>query len=925
MKTVRSFVAFFLIVLCAMGTSGAAIVAAQSQTPALPKGVERVTSVEGFTEYRLGNGLRVLLFPDQSKQTITVNVTYLVGSRHENYGETGMAHLLEHLMYKGSKNHPNIPQELTEHGTRPNGSTLFDRTNYFETFSSTDANLEWAIKMEADRMVTSFIAKKDLDTEMTVVRNEYEMGENQPALVVFKRVFAAAFDWHNYSNLPIGARSDIENVPIDKLQAFYRKYYQPDNAIVLVTGKFDQAKTLQLIADNFGPIPRPARSLDPIYTIEPAQDGERIVSAKRVGDTQFVGVGYHVPAGSHPDFAAVDILTQILADSPSGRLFKALVEAKKAASVQSLNIPMHDPGLMILFAEVRKEQSLDAAREALIQTVEEVATKPPTQEEVDRERTSLLKNIDLTLNSAEQVGLELSEWMAQGDWRLFFLHRDRLKKVTPADVQRVAAAYLKSTNRTVGLFVPTEKPDRAEIPPVPDVAAILKDYKGSAVVAEGEAFDPSPSNIETRTVKADLPGGLKLALLPKKTRGNTVVATMTFRFGDEKSLMNRGTAGQFVGDMLMRGTTKHTRQQIQDEFDKLKARVSVSSGPNNITASLETTRENLPSVLRLIAEVLREPSFPASEFDQLKQETLAAIEEQQREPDAVAGTAFGRHLNPYPKGDVRYTSTPEEDIAETNAAKLDDLKKFYADFYGGSNGEMSVVGDFDAKEIEKLAGELFGSWKSPRPFSRLVSVYREIPPINQSFETPDKANAVFLAGLRFDLRDDDPDYPALVLGNYMLGGGFLNSRLASRVRQKEGLSYNIGSGLVANPLDKNAQFFVQAIYAPQNVTKVETAIKEEIARAIKDGFTAEEVAAAKSGYLQSQQVSRAQDGGLARKLGQYRYLNRTLAWDAELDKKIAALTPEEIVAAMRRHIDSSKLTIVKAGDFSKSGAKPGAK
>ena len=924
---VRLLILFLLLsgipssVFMARGATGL-----QQSATALPKGVERVTSVEGFTEYRLPNGLRVLLFPDQSKQTVTVNATYLVGSRHENYGETGMAHLLEHLMYKGSTNHPNIPQELTEHGTRPNGSTLFDRTNYFETFSATDANLEWAIKMEADRMVNSFIAKKDLDTEMTVVRNEYEAGENQPGLVVFKRIFAAAYDWHNYSNLPIGARSDIENVPIERLQAFYHKFYQPDNAVLLVAGKFDPAKTLQLLADNFGAIPRPTRKLDPIYTVEPAQDGERTVTARRVGDTQFVGVGYHVPSGSHPDFAAVDILTQILTDTPSGRLYKALVETKKATSVESLDIPLHDPGLVIMFAEVRKEQSLDAARDAMIQTIEEFAVKAPTQEEVDRERTSLLKNIDLTLNSAERVGLELSEWMAQGDWRLYFLHRDHLKKVTPADVQRVAAAYLKATNRTVGFFVPTEKPDRAEVPSPPDVAALVKDYKGSAVVAEGEVFDPSPSNIESRTEKAELPVGLKLAMLPKKTRGNTVVAAMTFRFGDEKSLMNRATAEELASEMLMRGTAKHTRQQIQDEFDKLKARVSISGGPNNTVVSVETIRENLPAVLRLIAEILREPSFPAAEFEQLKQESLASIEEQQREPQSVAGIAFNRHLNPFPKSDVRYTSTPEEDLAELKAVMLEDVKKFYADFYGASNGEMAIVGDFDAKEIAKLAGELFGSWKSPRPFSRLVAVYQDIPAINQSFETPDKANAVFFAGERLNVRDDDPDYAALVLGNYMLGGGFLNSRLATRIRQKEGLSYGIGSGLNASPLDKNGQFFVQAIYAPQNAARLEAAIKEEIARALKDGFTAEEVAAAKSGYLQSQQVNRAQDAGIVRKLAQYRFLNRTLAWDAELEKKIAALTSDEIVAALRRHLDASKLTIVKAGDFAKaSAAKPDSK
>ncbi|HTG15208.1 MAG TPA: pitrilysin family protein, partial [Blastocatellia bacterium] len=336
--------------------------------------------------------------------------------------------------------------------------------------------------------------------------------------------------------------------------------------------------------------------------------------------------------------------------------------------------------------------------------------------------------------------------------------------------------------------------------------------------------------------------------------------------------------------------------------------------------SIETIRENFPAVLRLVSEILREPAFPASEFEQLKQETLAQIEEQRNQPQSVAGTAFSRHLNPYPKGDVRYTTTPEEDIAEVNAATLDDIKKFYADFYGGSNGEMAVVGDFDAKEIEKLANELFGSWKSPGPFARLVTVYKDIPAINQSFETPDKANAFFVAGMRLNLRDDDPDYPALLLGNYMFGQGTLNSRLSARLRQKEGLTYGTGSSLTASSRDKNGQFVAQAIYAPQNASKLVAAFNEEIARALKDGFTAEEVATAKSGYLQGQQVTRAQDASLARKLAQYRFLDRTLAWDAELEKKISALTPEEINAAMRRFIDPSKITIIKAGDFAKTAS-----
>lgn len=918
---VQKFLSCWMAILLVVGTIAPSVVAQQTGATPLPQGVERVTSVEGITEYRLPNGLKVLLFPDPSKPTMTVNITYLVGSRHENYGETGMAHLLEHLLFMGSKNHPNILQEFAQHGTVRNGTTWLDRTNYYETFAATDENLKWALEMEADRMLNSFVAKKDLDSQMSVVRNEFESGENSPQRVMLERALSTAFLWHNYGNTTIGARSDIENVPIERLQAFYKTYYQPDNAVLLVAGKIDEAKTLDLIVKNFAALPKPARALPKFYTQEPTQDGERSVTLRRVGDVQAVSAVYHIPAGSHPDFAALDILAEVIGDTPSGRLHKALVETKKASGVEGSNFQLKEPGVAIFGAEVRQEASLDEARDTLLRIVEGVAASPATKEEVERARTALLKNIDLVFNNSQTVGLAMSEWVAKGDWRLFFLHRDRLRQVSVDEVNRAAQKYLKPANRTLALFVPTKQPDRAEIPPVPDVAAMLKDYKGDANVSVGEAFDPSPANIETRTARTAAPSGLKIALLPKKTRGGNVVATLTLRFGDEQSLQNRAAAAQLAGQMLMRGTAKHTRQQIKDEFDRLKANVFVGGGPTAAFVQIQTVRENLPAVLRLVGEVLREPSFPASEFEQLKQERLAAVEQGRTEPQAVALVTISRHLNSYPKGDPRYTPMPEEQIAMINATTLDDVKKFYADFYGASAGELAVVGDFDDKEVSQLAGELFSNWKSPRLFSRLVNIYRNVAAVNQSFETPDKANAFFATGLNLNVRDDDPDYPALVLGNYMLGNNDL-SRLRARIRVKEGLSYGVGSGLSVSPLDKTGSFTSFAIHAPQNVAKVEAAYKEEIARALKDGFTAEEVEAAKSGYLQRAQVTRAQDQALAGTLASRLYLNRTMAWDAELERRIAALKPEQIVAALRRHIDPSRITIIKAGDFAKAAAKP---
>jgi len=904
----------------AFGVILAGIVASPISAQELPKGVKKIASVEGITEYNLENGLKVLMFPDPSKATITVNMTYLVGSRHEGYGETGMAHLLEHMVFKGTPKHPNIPQELTEHGTRPNGTTWYDRTNYFETFSATEENLKWALDLESDRMVNSFIAKKDLDSEFSVVRNEFESGENNPFRVLMERVLSGAFLWHNYGKSTIGNRSDIERVPIENLQAFYKKYYQPDNAVLTVAGKMDELKTLAMINDYFGKLAKPTRVMPKSYTTEPTQDGERFVELKRTGDVQMVMAAYHIMPGAHADYPVMEVLTEVLSTEPNGKLYQNLVNTKKASSVFGGSFELFDPGMVLFGAEVLKEKSLDEARKAFVATLDSAAATKPSAEDVERAKTTILKNWDLQFRNSERVGLSISEAIATGDWRLAFLFRDNIRKVTADDVYRVAKAYFKPSNRTLGTFVPEASPVRAEIPVAPDVAELVKNYKGEAVVAEGEAFDPSPANIDSRTTRVEKPNTIETALLTKKTRGNIVAARITLRYGDEKSLTNKATISDLTGSMLDRGTKTKTRQQLKDAFDNLKARVSFFGAANQAGASIETTRENLPAVMKLVAEVLKTPALDESEFEKLKQEEFAGIESQRSEPQAIAMNQYRRIVTPYAKSDVRYISTFDEAVADIKATTLDQLKQFHKDFYGANNASISVVGDFDQAQIQKIIADEFGSWKSAKPFTRIASPYISVKPENKAIETPDKANAMFVAGMNMPLQDTDPDYPALVLANYMLGGGFLNSRLATRIRQKDGLSYGVGSQFSASPLDKSGTFMSYAIYAPQNAEKLEVAFKEEIDKALKDGFTADELKAAKSGYLQSRQVNRAQDAGLATSLSNNLYVNRTMQWDAEFEKNVEALTPEKVKAAMQKHIDYSKFTIIKAGDFSKGKA-----
>jgi zinc protease len=882
----------------------------------LPAGIDQGTTVEGVSEYTLSNGLRVLLFPDATQPKITVNVTYLVGSHQENYGETGMAHLLEHLMFKGTPARGNIMTELGRRGMDFNGSTWFDRTNYHETFPASAENLDWALAMEADRMVNSFIARKDLDSEMTVVRNEMENGENNPHSILVQRMLSAAFEWHNYGKEPIGARSDVERVNIERLQAFYRAYYQPDNAVLVVAGAFDPDNALSGIAKYFGPIPRPARKLPPLYTDEPVQDGERQVVLRRVGDTQIVGALYHTMPQASPDYVAMDALTEIMTIAPSGRLYRALVDTKLSSTVEGENWGLRDPGVAMFFAQVSNEDSLGKARDTMLATLESVKTERITEAEVDRVRARALNEFERVLNNPQSFGTTISESIASGDWRLFFLERDRWRSLTADDVQRVAAGYLKPSNRTVGQFIPDAKPDRAPTQAAVDIAALVKDYKGDAPVVAGEAFDPTPANLEARTQRFALANGMKVALLPKKTRGGTVQLYLRLHQGDERALLGRDTEASLAASMLSRGTAKRSRQDIEDSLDRLRARLSISGDATRTDLRGHTVRDRLPETLRLAAEILREPSFPAAEFDKLKRERVTDIEGRRSDPDDVASRALARYENPYPEGDVRYVPTVDEEVKRIDQAKLDAVKDFYTRFAGGTNAELALVGDFDPAAIKPLLEDLFGTWRSAAPFERVPRplIVKRAMQIRE--ETPEKANAVLTGELALPINDTSPDFAALRVANYILGGS-PSSRLWERIRQREGLSYGVYSSLEPSSFEPNTPLTVEAIFAPENLTRLRAALTEELARAVRDGFTDREVADAKKAILQERALSRAQDSGLASDLTRQAYLGRTFAYAGEIDAKITGLSTAEINATLRKYVRPDAFVEVYAGDFAK--------
>ncbi len=882
-------------------------------------------SVEGITEYRLDNGLRVLVFPDQSKPTVLVNITYLVGSRLEGYGETGMAHLLEHMMFKGTPSHPDVWKLLQDHGANFNGTTWWDRTNYFEEMPASNENLDFALALEADRMVASKIAAEDLAKEFSVVRNEFEKTENQPEIVLEDKMLAAAYQWHNYGKSTIGSRSDIERVPIENLRAFYRRYYQPDNAILIVAGKFDQAHAKNLIVKYFGAIPRPARKLAPTWTVEPVQDGERQVTLRRAGDVTLVSLAYHGVAGADPDKVAEDAIVDVLTNKPSGRLYKALVEKGLASEVSGTAYPMAEPGVMIFTAKVGKNGSASTVRDVMTKVVESLGQTPITKDEIERWRAGFFREFDLILTETAKTGIVLSEFAAMGDWRLLFLTRDRVKTTTASDVARVAKAYLKPSNRTLGLFLPTKEPDRAPLPPTPDVAAMLKDYKGLAASEVGEAFVATVENIEKRTTREDLPGGLKLALLPKKTKGGQVHLALTVRYGSEADVKGKVAAAAMLPEMLLRGTRRYSFEQLKDKLDVLKAEVTFGQGhlsPSTVNVAqvhVKTVRDNLPAVIGLLGEMLREPAFAKKDFEALQKEMLTKMEEELSDPMANASVVLMQHLLPYPSDDVRYTPTVKESIERIRKVSAAELASLHKRLWGASAAQLSIVGDFDPTAIKADIGKAIATWKSAKPYQRIPLVFRESKPGDDSIDTPDKEMAFVAAGQALQARDDDPAYPALYLFNYMLGGS-PGSRLFLRLRQKEGISYGAFSQLLAHPIDRSAFFFAGAIAAPTNMNKAMTGLLAEIDSMVKSGVTEKELADAKKSYAKGWEGRIAEDDFVVGELNQGLFLGRTFAYWSDLNRKIENLTVADVNAAAKRFVNPEKLSKVRAGDMAKAKA-----
>ncbi|MBF2054306.1 MAG: insulinase family protein [Candidatus Sericytochromatia bacterium] len=860
----------------------------------------------GIQEYRLSNGLKLLLVHNPAAPVVTVQVVYHVGSRNEAVGHTGATHFLEHMLFKGTPSFnkakgSQIPQVLNRIGANFNATTWLDRTTYYETVPADQ--LELALQLEAERMQHAFIRDRDRQMEMTVVRNEMERDENDPDSQMFKHLFAQAYLAHPYHHPTIGWHSDVEGMPTARLRQFYKDFYHPNNATLLLVGDFERKSALELVTRHFGPIPASAKPIPVMYTHEQVQQGERRFVLRRPGQLGSVQMAWHVPPMQHADSHALDVLQDILSEGVNSRLYQAVVETQLGLYAGAYNLQLRDPGLFIAFAKLSSGVSHAEVETAILACISDLQQQPPAERELQRVKNQVRAAFSYQRHGAHQLASMLAEFEAAASWQYMVHYLERLDAVTAADVQRVAQTYLKPDNRTVGHFVP-EASDSIALTQTEATAPVPRP---AAKAAAGQQRRAGKSKIQRQTF------GNGVLLTQENHLDNTVALHGQLRAGVAYNPDSVSPLAQLAVGMLKKGTQNYDKLVLADQLAQLGTSIDFRLGADTVSFSVRCLSEHFERSLALLHEILLQPRFEADEFDKLRRQRIDRLKQRRDNTDAMAYDLLYRQL--YPAGHYHHQPEIEALIAATEAATLDDVMAFYHQHYRSGGMVLAGVGDFDSQSLYDFAQNRFADWQPE------ILPWPVIPdqPLQAAGQTlvcpmPDKANVSIVMGHQSQLKRTDPDYFAAMLGNHVLGQSSLSSRLGLRIRDQLGLTYGIYSHFP--DLSRSAGPWVVAVTThPDNVQAVLAETRKVIRQVLSKGLTPTELSEARSSLTGSYLVNLTTHPEIAARLLQLEHYQLGLNYFQRRGKLIAAVSDEAVQQALRQHLHPDRLSVAIAGKY----------
>ncbi|NJA06108.1 insulinase family protein [Methylococcaceae bacterium WWC4] len=872
----------------------------------------------GAIERQFENGFRALLVPDSKAEQTAVTLVYFSGSLADPEGKSGLAHLLEHLLFNAPTTPGNhaLVSEMARRNIAYNGNTHFDRTIYHTAFSSDQPTLNWLLEHEALRMQKLTIKEADIARELPVVLREKELGDSNHQQKLAQQILPVVTRFAPYVRPPIGNEAELRSIAIDDARAFYRAHYRPDNALLIITGRFDIAATWKQLETHFGKIKSPKIVPPPAFQVASGQensDSQRSFHGE--GDVASVSLFYplrHSFDAKH--VAAMGLLSGLLAGSPASRLHESLVSAGQAASVSAMPLLLRNASAFEVTALplTADSEALEQLQNALVVQVQSLGDTAFTEKELERAK-NLIRNEALHVQSiAAAFGYRLAEFASIGDWRLWFESIDAAQEMSLPEIQQTAKAIFQQS-----------------IP----VAQLMSNRHATSVTARKEALVPQATTGEpsTASVPAHLPEtsiptannataaaldaqierfsineSLAVALSPKPIPTGRVQGQWNLRMGTADSMLGKRILADVTGSLLAHGSASLDRQQLFDRLLGLDAHLSMTPVDDRLAIRFDLPANSLPEFLGVLIDVLRHPALPEQGFKEVGNQLRVAYQSQGVKPQVVAEQAVTAFTSQYPIGDIRREPGMAEAFAALEGIELNDVKAFHADYYG-ANGELMLSGEFDAKATRRQLESLLGPWRSKQAYQRPPLPYAALAPGQHVIAVPEGAHGIYTAQLRQPLQANETDALALTLVNFALGEDALQSRLGRRLRQQEGISYGVASKISASAFEPRATLTISATYAPALRQPLSKAVHEELALLVKNGLTDTEFSSAKDNWRHRNDLSRLDHDKLFAKLNLLLRLRRDMQYYAELNTRVEALTLAQVNAAIARHINPDQL------------------
>ena len=871
-------------------------------------GFEFIKESGGIKEYTMtSNGLRVLLKQDNTAPVATFMVTYEVGSRNEAIGYTGSTHLLEHLMFKGSrkfntKKGNSVFQTLQSLGARMNATTWLDRTNYFAVLPS--EHLETLIEIEADRMRNAYIKEEDRQSEMTVVRNEFERGQNSPSGVLDENIWATAYQAHPYHHSTIGWKEDIENVSIERLREFYDTFYWPNNATAIAIGDFTEKDALSMIKKHFGKIRKSTKPIPEVYTAEPKQEGIRTITLKRAGQQGIVGVAHKTPAATHPDAPAFMVLSSILSSGKNSRFYKNITDKGLTTSVYIWDSLFRDPGLFTVYANLSPDVDHKTVEKAVVDEYEKIKKDGVSDEEVKNAQTQLIASMKFRQDGSYAIASGLNEAIASGDWTLYTTYNKKIDTVTKEDVQRIVKEYFKEDLSTIGYFIPLGAGGQNK-----KLATKAKDLENMKL----KHYSEEEELLSSKVVDTEPVEGVRLLTLK---RGSGVVTLTGSMLGGDIYASENARTADMVAAMLDQGTTNMTKFEISAQLESAGARLGFFNGQARVGFSGKFLSEDTKMVFDLLADQLKNPLFAEEDLNKAKKRQVANYK---RSKESTRGNATNNMLKAfYGTGHQNSPTDPDKAIEEIKKITPKNLKDFHSKNYGAGTMVIVAVGDVDHNSLESLIKEGFEGWKkSPLQEKKEAGTANKVS--DKVYVTmQDKTSTDFLVGTALGIDRYHPDYLPLYVATHTLGGNF-SARLMQTVRVKEGLTYGINSSMRGFGNGNDGYWMVGGTFSPKLLSKGESSTLREIKKWSEEGITQKELDITKSTLTGGFQVGFDSTGGLAGGILDAIIVHGDLTYLDSYPERIKAITLDEANTAISKYIFFDDLYQVAAGTIDKDG------